>query len=241
MTFDITIPVLNEEKTLRQNILVLHTFLSQHFPNNGQWKIVIAENGSTDSTLSIAQTLCKEKRNIACIELPERGVGRALKTSWLQSKADFVGMMDLDLATDLRHFPEAYNAIAEKGYEFVYGSRLHKNSKIIGRKIIREITSRVFNMLLRIYFGNRFSDGQCGFKFVRTDAFKTLHDNGAVTNEWFFLSEILIVAEHIGLKVYELPVVWTDDPDSKVNIPSLTQRYLKAMYVLKKRLGEREK
>jgi glycosyltransferase involved in cell wall biosynthesis len=239
MTFDITIPVLNEEKTLRQNVLTLHHFLQQHFPTNGQWQLVIAENGSTDRTLAITQELCAKYSNIIYIQLPERGVGRALKTSWLQSKADFVGMMDLDLATDIQHFPEAYSAIAEKGFEFVYGSRLHKNSEIIGRKVIREITSRVFNMLLRIYFGNRFSDGQCGFKFVRTDAFKQLYAHGAVTNEWFFLSEILIVAEHIGLKVYELPVVWTDDPDSKVNIPSLTWRYLKAMYVLKDRLSGR--
>jgi hypothetical protein len=73
---------------------------------------------------------------------------------------------------------------------------------------------------------------------VRTDSFKKLHNSGAVTNEWFFLSEILIVAEHIGLKVYELPVVWTDDPDSKVDIPSLTHRYLKAMYELKQRLND---
>ena len=61
MTFDITIPVLNEEKTLDQQVRILHHFLQTHFPTKGQWRIVIADNGSSDDTLVIAQTLSQEQ------------------------------------------------------------------------------------------------------------------------------------------------------------------------------------
>jgi glycosyltransferase involved in cell wall biosynthesis len=164
MTFDVTVPVLDEEATLDQNIRILHAFLRTHFPDPQQWKIVIADNGSTDQTWNIANTLAAELPAVQPLKVAHKGVGLALKTSWGQSKADMVGYMDLDLATDLPHFLEAYKAIAEANYDLVYGSRLHPNSKVIGRSLKREIASRAFNTMLKMYLGVGFSDGMCGFK-----------------------------------------------------------------------------
>jgi glycosyltransferase involved in cell wall biosynthesis len=234
MTFDITIPVLNEEATLSQQVRLLHDFLCDHFPDRSQWKIVIADNGSTDNTPHLAMALCDDFPEVQLVKVPEKGVGLALKTSWGQSKADMVGYMDLDMATDLRHFIQAYNAIHTEGFDLVYGTRLHRQSKVIGRTITREITSRIFNMLLRWYLGVRFSDGMCGFKWLKRSYVQPLIDGGAVSNGWFFSTELLSVAEWKGLKMCELPVVWTDDAaNSKVNIPRLAKQYLKAMAVLR--------
>lgn len=234
MTFDITIPVLNEEATLRQNVLLLHSFLQKHYPSKNQWQIVIADNGSTDKTMEIAQQMEQEFPKIKYLKVPDRGVGLALKTSWGQSKADMVGYMDLDLATDLKHFLEAYQIIVQKGYDVVYATRLHRKSKVIGRTLKREITSRVFNLLLKFYLGNRFSDGMCGFKFLKRKHFENLHHGGARNNGWFFSTELLTVAEWQNLNIYELPVKWTDDvSSSRVKILPLAMRYLKSMQVLK--------
>ena len=61
-------------------------------------------------------------------------------------------------------------------------------------------------------------------------------EGGAVSNGWFFSTELLTVAEWKGLKMCELPVHWTDDTTgSKVDIPRLAKQYLKAMWVLKTR------
>ncbi len=133
MTFDVTIPVLDEEETLAQQVGILHTFLKKHFPANPQWRIVIADNGSKDQTRAIAEQLSQEYKEVHWVSVPRRGVGLALKTSWGQSDADIVGYMDLDLATDLTHFLEAYQAIAEEGNDIVYGSRLHPRSEVIAR------------------------------------------------------------------------------------------------------------
>lgn len=235
-TFEVTIPVLNEEETLDRQIRILHEFLSQHFPNHAQWTIVIADNGSTDRTPLIAEALMDDLPEVRLVRVPEKGVGLALKTSWGQSKADIVGYMDLDLATDISHFIQAYNALATEGYDLVYGTRLHRKSRVIGRTLKREITSRVFNFLVKTYLGTHFSDGMCGFKWLKREYVQPLSNGGAVSNGWFFSTELLAVAEWQGLKVCELPVRWTDDTSSsKVNISRLARQYLRAMAVLKKR------
>ncbi|MCK6692760.1 MAG: glycosyltransferase [Thermoanaerobaculia bacterium] len=236
MTFDITIPVLNEEETLDRQIRILHDFLCRHFPDRSQWHIVIADNGSTDRTAHIAESLTGELPEVQLVRVPEKGVGLALKTSWTQSRADMVGYMDLDLATDLQHFIQAYNALASEGFDLVYGTRLHPKARVIGRTLKREITSRVFNFIVKIYLGTRFSDGMCGFKWLKREFVRPLMEGGAVSNGWFFSTELLAVAEWKGLKLCELPVRWTDDTSaSKVNIGRLARQYLRAMAVLKKR------
>ncbi len=235
MTFDVTIPVLNEEETLDQQVRILHRFLTGHFPQPGQWRIVIADNGSTDNTAHIAMALGDELPEVQLVRVPEKGVGLALKTAWTQSRADIVGYMDLDLATDLQHFIQAYHALATEGFDLVYATRLHRKSKVRGRSLKREFTSRAFNFILRLYLGTRFSDGMCGFKWLKREHVQPLMAGGAVSNGWFFSTELLAIAEWQGLRLCELPVRWTDDPNSKVNIPKLARQYLQAMAVLRKR------
>ncbi len=236
MNFEVTIPVLNEAETLDRQVRVLHEFLSRHFPDRQQWHIVIADNGSTDGTADIAAAIADELPEVYLVRVPKKGVGLALKTSWTQSQADIVGYMDLDMATDLQHFIQAYNALATEGFDLVYGTRLHRKSRVIGRTLKREITSRVFNWIVRLYLGTRFSDGMCGFKWLRREHVRLLMDAGAVSDGWFFSTELLATAEWKGLKMCELPVRWTDDTSgSKVDIPRLARQYLTAMRVLKKR------
>ena len=236
MTFDVTIPVLNEAETLVQQVRTLHRFLSLHFPDTQQWRIVIADNGSTDDTRRLALTLADELPEVWLVQVPKKGVGLALKTSWEQSQADIVGYMDLDLATDLQHFIQAYHALATEGFDLVYGSRLHRRAQVRGRTMKREVTSRLFNRLLRLYLRTRFSDGMCGFKWLRREYVQPLMAGGAVSDGWFFSTELLAVAEWKGLKICELPVKWTDDSaSSKVEILPLARQYVRAMRVLKQR------
>ncbi len=239
MTFDVTIPVLNEAETLERQVLILHDFLRKNFPQTGQWRIVIADNGSTDDTFAIAEQLHALHGEIVPIRVPKKGVGLALKTSWGQSQADMVGYMDLDLATDLPHFLEAYEAIANGGYDIVYGTRLHPKSRVVGRTLKREITSRAFNLILKLYLRVGFSDGMCGFKWLKREVYPPLYQAGAMSDGWFFSTELLTIAEWKHLKIKELPVKWTDDvTSSRVKIGPLAKQYLAAMKVLKGRRGD---
>lgn len=230
--FEITLPVLNEEKNLKTQVLILHHFLLTEYSLYPDWKIVIADNGSTDNTQGVGEKLAWEYTRIKYIRVEEKGVGLALQSSWRQSAAGIVGFMDLDLATNLKHLPEAISAL-ESGYDLVYASRLAKGSVIKGRRFIREITSRVFNIIARNYLGVHFSDGMCGFKFMKREVYEKLYAGGAHSKTWFFSAELLAVAEWLELKIHELPVEWTDSATSHVRIIPLAIQYLKAMRQLK--------
>ena len=236
MTTEITIPVLDEAATLDQQIRKVQAFLTEKYHAADRPRIIIADNGSSDGTFEIGLRLSQEFDEVDVLKVPRRGVGLALKTSWSQSTADIVGYMDLDLATDLSHFPQAIRAIENEGADLVYGSRLHPQSRVIGRSTKREIASRVFNFLLQQYLDVGFSDGMCGFKWLRRDIYEQLHAAGADNDGWFFSTELLTVAEWQNLRIEELPIVWTDDAaSSKVKVLPLAKRYLRAMRRLKKR------
>lgn len=232
---EITIPVLNEEETLEQQVKTTLSFLETELSSESIG-LVIADNGSTDATQEIALRLESQFKNLRYLRLEKRGVGLALKASWGSSSADIVGYMDLDLATDLKYLKPALAALKTREADVVTGSRLAKGSKVIGRSLVREITSRSFNLIVKTFFRTGFSDGMCGFKFLLRENLQKIMDTGAESDGWFFATELLVVAEHLGLKVKDLPVCWTDDPNSKVKIAKLALEYLKAMKSLKRKL-----
>lgn len=235
---EITIPVLNEEDTLKRQITKTHAFLTEQLAHLQPITLVIADNGSTDRTPEIARELEKNLSHLKYLRLEERGVGRALKASWGSSSADIVGYMDLDLATDLKYLAPALEPLIEDRADIVTGSRLAKGSTVHGRSPVRNVTSRAFNLIVKTAFSTQFSDGMCGFKFLQRPILSHLQDAGAVSDGWFFATEVLVTGERLGYRVYDLPVEWTDDPNSKVKITKLTMEYLKAIKVLRQRLSQ---
>ena len=97
-TLDIVIPLYNEELGLPKSIKTLRSYLSQQM-SVYQWRIVIADNGSTDSTLDVAKDLSNNYSGLAWIHLEQKGRGRALFKTWSESQADIICYMDVDLST----------------------------------------------------------------------------------------------------------------------------------------------
>ncbi len=215
-SIDIVLPCLNEERILPQSVRRLHAFLSAEMTAY-TWSIVIADNGSTDGTRAVAIALSEELSAIRYTHLTDRGRGRALRRAWTASRADIVAYMDVDLSTDLARLPALVEAIANEEYHIAIGSRLLPESRVTGRTLVRECTSRTYSLLFRSMFWTAFRDAQCGFKAVSRsvadDLVPQVRGNG-----WFFDSELLILAQKCGYRIRELPVHWNDDLDSRVRI-----------------------
>jgi putative flippase GtrA len=101
------------------------------------------------------------------------------------------------------------------------GSRTVRGTK-------RELISRTYNRIIHLTFRNRFRDAQCGFKAVRSDVARALLP-AVADEEWFFDTELLLLAERNGLRIAEVPVDWIDDPDSRVRIVSTASADLKGL------------
>jgi len=226
---DIVIPVYNEERDLGPSVRRLHEYLTSRFPFPAA--ITIADNASTDTTLAVAQGLTKEIPGVRVLHLDAKGRGRALRAAWLQSDAEIVAYMDVDLSTDLNALLPLVAPLVSRHSELAIGSRLARGARV-KRGPKRELISRAYMLVLRLSLGAHFSDAQCGFKAVRTSVAKQLVPN--IKDEgWFFDTELLILAQRAGLRVHEVPVDWTDDPDSRVAIVRTAVEDLKGVWRLR--------
>ncbi|MGB3771339.1 MAG: bifunctional glycosyltransferase family 2/GtrA family protein [Rhodococcus sp. (in: high G+C Gram-positive bacteria)] len=225
-TVEIVVPVYNEEDDLERCVRRLRSFLDANVPY--RTSITIADNASTDRTRFIAERLAAELDGVSVRHLDEKGRGRALKTVWLESDADIVAYMDVDLSTDLGAVMPLLAPLASGHSDLAVGSRLATSARVV-RGAKREFISRSYNVLLRTSLRAKFSDAQCGFKAIRTDVARELlpivEDTG-----WFFDTELLVVAERVGLRIHEVPVDWVDDPDSSVDIVSTAVADLKGCW-----------
>ncbi|MCW2826831.1 MAG: sugar translocase [Marmoricola sp.] len=210
---DVVIPVYDEEAQLAASVERVLVHL-RTMPWN--FRVTIADNASTDQTGLIARRLSHTHPEVHVVHLAERGRGRALKRVWSASDSDVLVYMDVDLSTDLAALLPLVAPLVSGHSDLAIGSRLAPASRV-ERGAKRELISRSYNLILRRTFRARFSDAQCGFKAIRRDAARELLPL-VEDNAWFFDTELLVVAERAGLRIHEVPVDWTDDPDSSVDI-----------------------
>lgn len=225
---NIIIPILNEEKRLESGV---HNALRYLQDSQIPHILSLVDNGSLDSTPQIARALCAQYENLEYLRLEERGVGLALRAAIAHNEARsqpcaFIGYMDIDLSTDLRHLKEVYERL-DSGAEIVIGSRLLAHSQVIGRSLKREVLSRALNTLLKLTLKARFSDAMCGFKFYNATTASKLKALCSEDKSWFYCAQMLLIAQYQGIQIEEIPVIWRDEAtDSKVRILRLSRIYL---------------
>lgn len=235
---EIVLPVYNEAHVLAGSVERLRAFLRETaFPYT--WRIVIADNASTDATLSVAQELAGRFEDVAPLHVPQKGRGRALRKAWLESEAQALCYMDIDLSTDLAALLPLARAVLDEGYDVATGSRMTQGSQIT-RSLRREITSRGFILLIRLLFHSRLSDTQCGFKAITRRAAQELLPR-IENEEWFFDTELLLLAEKGGYLVKDVPVHWVEDPDSRVDVLKTVAEDLRGLLRMRsKRIPRRD-
>jgi glycosyltransferase involved in cell wall biosynthesis len=213
---DVVIPVYNEEKALPKSIPELRAFFSG--PDfSYDWRIVIADNASIDDTPAVGRGLSQQTPGeVEYVRIERKGRGFALKTTWGQSAADIMSYMDVDLSTGLEAFPPLIRAIAEGGYGVATGSRLARKSKV-DRSLKRTALSRGYNLIIKAMLQTRFSDAQCGFKAISREVAQKVLPL-VQDNNWFFDTELLILAEKMGYRIKDVPVRWIEDRDTRVKI-----------------------
>ena len=240
---DLVIPVYNEERDLQTSVLAVHRYLTHSFPFT--FRITIADNASTDDTATIADLLQARLDHVRAVHLPAKGRGRALRSVWMASDAAVLAYTDVDLSTDLAGLLPLVAPLVSGHSDLSIGTRLARGSRVV-RGPKREVISRCYNALLRGLLRARFSDAQCGFKAIRADAAQRLLPI-VEDNNWFFDTELLVLAERAGLRIHEVPVDWVDDPGSTVDIVATAMEDLRGIVrvgrglasgVLRRRLRE---
>ena len=227
------LPAYNEEEQIGWAMEELAAWLdlNAHY----SWRVMAADNASTDATLAIAKGLAEKRPEaFAAYHLDEKGRGRALRRVWLSSGSKVVAYMDVDLSTSLGAVAPLIDPLLANDADISFGSRLAKGAHC-KRSFKREAVSRCYNWLLRRTFGWNVGyaarDAQCGFKAMRGEVAQQLLPRVA-DNGWFFDTELLVRGYARGLRIIEVPVSWTEDLGTTVNVVSTAVDDLRGMWRL---------
>jgi len=207
----VILPVFNDRIALERAIPESVTALSGI---TDAFEVIVAEDGSTDGSAEFVQAWHEKDPRVRLLHADERlGRGRALNRAIKAASHHIVCYYDVDLATDLTHLPELVGAIRD-GADIATGSRLMPDSRIV-RSGGREIASRGYNLLVRVFLGSRLHDHQCGFKAFRKERILYLIPEIQATH-WFWDTEALVRGQRKGYHVAEFPVVWRQGPGTTV-------------------------
>jgi hypothetical protein len=210
----VIIPIHNEAAILAQNLALLKKALD----SLGQdYEVLLAEDGSTDGSREMSDRFASKDIRFRVIGSEDRvGRGASLTRSIKSAKGDIIIYMDADLAADLSHMLALVSEI-ENGSDIATGSRLMKGSEVSGRSFQREISSKGYNLLIRLLFRTSLSDHQCGFKAFRRSSILGILDD-IKDKHWFWDTELIVRSKAKGLLVSEIPIRWKDRKISRVDL-----------------------
>ncbi len=214
-TFSIIIPAYNEGRRLRASLENLLLYVSAQ---RWQAEVLVVNDGSTDDTAALAQEFARGNSVVRLIENPgNRGKGFSVRHGMLQANGEVLLFSDADFSSPLEEAPRLFQAIQD-GADVAIGSRwLRSETQTLRQPLFRQLSGRIFNLLLRVILGLNYKDTQCGFKAFSRRAARLIFPLQRI-ERWGFDPEILFLARRLGLKVEEVPVRWAHDHGSRLRV-----------------------
>lgn len=234
MKYSLIIPTYNEAPVIATTVRsLMHAF---DVAVGVDWEIIVADNASTDGTADEVASIHDPRVRI--IQLSMKGKGRALRAGFHSATGEIIGFTDADLAVPPEEIILAMQYVASKPDIVVIGSRHHVASVMPGREWWRTGSSRVFNILARIFLGIHASDTQCPLKVMSTRNVHILH--ATLEDTWFADLEFIALLERLDIIVEEVPVTWNEhrypDRKSKLSTTKDGLRAIVAMFRIRMRL-----
>ena len=231
MKLDIVLPAYNEEAIITDSVAEIIKKLT---PFHVSYRIVVANNGSTDSTSEYARAAGAD-----VIEVPGKGKGRALAYAALYSEAEYLLFIDADLSASPSEIQTLWSIQETEGADIVIGSRLLKKT-LVKRSLLRTLSSEVFNLLRSLILGIHVTDTQCGLKLMNEKGRMVLAE--CEETGWFIDMEFLARAEQKGLLIKEVPISWEEfrfpNRESKLNLLADGVQAIEAMFRIRSRLKQ---
>lgn len=225
--YSVVIPAYNEEWRIVPTIGAIAT----HMSSLGEpWEMIIADDGSTDSTVELVQELDLPNLQLLIAE-KNGGKGSAVRRGMLRARGDIVLFADADQSTPIEQFA-ALKSLIDEGFDVVVGSRSAEGADVANKSFLRQAFSRGLNILVRVVFRIPVADTQCGFKMFTSEASEILFQR-QVIDEFSFDLEVLYLAKKLGMKTAECPVEWFDAPGSKVDPFKVAVEFLQNLAVIR--------
>lgn len=228
----IILPAYNEEHRIERSLEIRHKYLERQ---NYSYEVVIVNDGSTDKTREIIKEKIKDWPHFKLEEYGEnRGKGYAVRHAMLKAKGEWRLFMDVDESVPIKEIELLWPHIKE--YEIIIGSRYCEGGKVAEKQpLIRRFISRGGNLLIQLLVAWGIKDTQCGFKMFSEHVAKEIFPLQTM-ERWSFDIELIAIAKRHGFKIKEVPIVWHEEPGSRLRAVKASARALKDLFVIKWRL-----
>lgn len=204
----VVIPAYNEDHRLGPTLEQVLAFLDAR---GGDYEVLVVDDGSTDETAALA-----ESYGVKVLRQPDnRGKGAAVRAGMLAAAGDPILFSDADLATPIEELAKLEAALAA-GADIAIASRAVEGADIRTRQhVLRELSGRFFNLLVRATGAGPFLDTQCGFKLFSRAAARDVFSRAQVDGFAFDVEALLLARGRY--RVVEVPVAWHHVEESKVS------------------------
>ncbi len=215
-SYSIVIPAYNEEERIGATLERTLAYFSERPECRAE--VLVVDDGSTDSTANLVASWQERSRHVRLLSHDENmGKGWAVRTGMLAADGEYVLFMDADGSTDIAEIEKLSQAL-DGGADIAIGSRDLAGSEIRQHQpVVRETMGKAFSFIARVLAIPEIVDTTCGFKLFRKHVVAPVFSRQRVRG-WAYDVEILYLAIKMGFQVAEIPVHWTDSPDSRVNL-----------------------
>ena len=188
MKLSIVVPAYNEEKRLKPMLDAYASYFHERYKTDVEFIVVV--NGSRDRTEEVAKAYQQRCSGLHVIVEPDKiGKGGAIMLGFDAASGDLIGFTDADGSTPPEAFQDLVENMGDAGC--IIASRWLKESKVSPKQPWkRRFVSRVFNGFVRLFFGLKVTDTQCGAKVLKKDVVKRILPSLGLTR-WAFDVDLL--------------------------------------------------
>lgn len=234
MKISLCVPMYNESSIIAKTAQELYEYMTDNFAND--FEIIFADDGSRDGSADIVNNLNLSNVRVVGYE-KNHGKGCAVRHGVLASYGDIVIFTDADLAYGVDVIKEAVDILDRGDHSVLVASRAKHEEGYEGYTFVRKIASKTYIKLLNLFGGIKISDAQCGFKaFVGEKGRKIF--SLCQTNNFAFDLEVILIAQKMKLKIYELPAKIINHRESKVNVIKDAFKMMREITVIKKNISK---
>jgi glycosyltransferase involved in cell wall biosynthesis len=205
--YSLIIPAYNEEHRITPLFDAISRF-------DGEL-IVVCDGG--DSTADLVDRIAAQRQDltIRCLRFDHRlGKGGGVIAGLTAARSPLVGYFDADGSTSVDEMKRLFLALST--VDGAIGSRWIAGSTLKVRQgLLRQLESRAFNLLIRVLFGLRYHDTQCGAKVFKKSAIDAVVPQ-MISRGFEFDVELLWRLRSAGFRVIEVPIEWQNKGDSRV-------------------------
>ena len=215
MYLSVVISAYNEAKRIVPTLKSVFDYLKKQ---NYEYEVLVVNDGSKDNTAEIVQSFQSQVSSLKLIDNKQnRGKAKAVQQGMMAAQGDLRLFMDADNATTIDNLDKMLLHIND-GYGIVIASIGIKGAEKIGEEpVYRRLLGQLGNLWIRFWAVPDIHDTQRGFKLFTREVTEKIFPK-MLTFGWGFDVELLALARKYGYKIKEVPIVWKNAPDSKVNI-----------------------